>query len=97
MDIAVIIGFVGVFIAIGVSSFLAGEMADAAAQKGYERKRYWHICFWLGIMGYLVVIALPDTVLQEKIDKLSDMQPSEKQTHAAAAATGNYSDELPKL
>lgn len=36
------------------------EFARIAADKGYPDNRYFHYCFWLGIIGMLMVIALPD-------------------------------------
>lgn len=43
--------------------FIAEWFSEAAEDKGYgnfaDRKYFW-ICFWLGFIGYLLVIALPD-------------------------------------
>lgn len=39
---------------------LAREFQLAAEYKGYETKKYKWICFFFGIVGYLLVIALPD-------------------------------------
>lgn len=33
---------------------------EAAEAKGYHDRKYFHIAFWFGIAGYLLVIALPD-------------------------------------
>ena len=38
---------------------IAKEFYIAAQGKGYSQKKYFWICFFLGIIGYLLVIALP--------------------------------------
>jgi len=50
---AVIIGLV-------VSFFMAREFYKAAVARGWPQKKYFWICFLLPILGYLLVIALPD-------------------------------------
>ena len=55
-------GMVIVFCILGlcVSFFLAGQFFEAAKAKGYNDKKYYWICFWLGLGGWLLVCALPD-------------------------------------
>lgn len=33
---------------------------EVAQAKGFQDRKYLRICFWLGTVGYLLVIALPD-------------------------------------
>lgn len=33
---------------------------EVAEKKGHHDRKYFWICFWLGWVGYLLVIALPD-------------------------------------
>lgn len=40
--------------------FIAGWFFEVAVAKGYNDKKYFWICFWLGWIGYLLIIALPD-------------------------------------
>lgn len=40
--------------------FIAHCFFEVAEEKGYHSKKYFWICFWLGVIGYLLVIALPD-------------------------------------
>lgn len=55
-------------IILGISIFLinaigATLMKNAAVMKGYgDDLHAWAICFWLGIFGYLYIIALPDRI-----------------------------------
>ena len=39
---------------------LARNFQQAAADKGYVGRRYFPYCFWLGLPGMLLVIALPN-------------------------------------
>lgn len=40
--------------------FIADEYQTIAMRKGYCARRYFWWCFFLGIVGYLMVVALPD-------------------------------------
>lgn len=57
----IIIGviIVGVFMLL-VSFYLAGIFNGIAFDKGYEDGRFFWICFWFGMIGYIAVAALPD-------------------------------------
>ena len=43
-----------------LNCFIAESFYNAAKLKGFSEKRYFWLPFWLGIMGYLLVAALPD-------------------------------------
>ena len=55
-------GSVIVAISIGlvVSFYMAREFYKVAVARGWPQKKYFWICFLLPILGYLLVIALPD-------------------------------------
>lgn len=57
--------------ALYIDYLIANEFYNIARQKGYETKKYFWFCFWLGIVGYLMVIALPNlkTNIQLKEEK----------------------------
>lgn len=38
----------------------AKNMASIAADKGYTERKWFHYCFWLGLLGFLMVCAMPD-------------------------------------
>lgn len=60
-------------VAIGVSYYIANEFFAVASAKGYTEKKYFWICFWLGLPGWLLVIALP--AKQNIIDTVSEELP----------------------
>lgn len=67
---AIFMVLVIVVVLLCISGFLASILSDAAEQKGYEKRRYFYVCFWLGIFGYCTVIALPDVKLQEQNEQI---------------------------
>ena len=49
-----------VAIVLWIDYLIAKEFYVAAQAKGYFEKKYFWLCFLLGVIGYLLVIALPD-------------------------------------
>ncbi len=47
-------------IAIIISYIAASAFDEIAVSKGYKQKSYFWYCFWLGLAGWLMVVALPD-------------------------------------
>lgn len=45
---------------VAVWYFVCKDFARIAADKGYPDRRYFHYCFWLGLVGVLMVVAMPD-------------------------------------
>ena len=55
--------------------YLAGQFYAAVVAKGYEDKKYFWLCFLLGAIGYLLVVAMPDrgNVPATAADELPDL------------------------
>ena len=55
--------------------FIAKCFFEVAEAKGHHDKKYFWICFWLGAVGYLLVVALPDrgNTQQAASDELPDL------------------------
>lgn len=51
---------VACLIVLAILAFGASLMEKSADLKGYSDEHIFAICFWLGIIGYLYVISLPD-------------------------------------
>ena len=62
--IAVIISLVltvGVFVlAILLNYLMAKSSSKVAEDKGYSGRKWFHMCFWLGIIPYILVAGMPD-------------------------------------
>ena len=54
--------------AIVVYVLITNAFANCAQEKGYQRIKYFWICFFFGMIGYVVVAALPDKVLNERLN-----------------------------
>ena len=53
--------FVIIFaLVIWLTWYIAKQFFAVAEAKGHHSRKYLWICFWLTIVGYLLVIALPD-------------------------------------
>ncbi len=52
--------FVAIFFVI--DWFVAKRFDEIAQMKGQPPKKYFWWCFWLGMIGWAMVIALPDRV-----------------------------------
>ena len=54
-----------------VNIIISAYMGNVAKRKGYgEEAHAFAMCFWLGIAGYLYVVALPDLKQREQLDKI---------------------------
>ena len=61
--------FTGSILVLCVDFIIAYDFYEAAIHKGYEDTKYFWYSFILGVVGYLLVIALPDkTVSQRNYD-----------------------------
>lgn len=57
----VFFGFVFLIILISIKIYISYKFEQIAFEKGYDNTSHsFAMCFWLGIIGYLYVIALPD-------------------------------------
>lgn len=62
-------------VALWLAWYLANQFYEVAVEKGHADKKYFWISFWLGAIGYLLVIALPDrgNTPQAISDELPDL------------------------
>ena len=66
--VIIILALLAAFI---INVIIASNMEIAAEKKGYGKEAYaFAMCFWLGIVGYLYVVALPDLKQHEQLDKI---------------------------
>ena len=69
-----IITIVACAIALWIDYLIAREFYFAAQEKGYSGKKYLWICFFLGMVGYLLVIALPNRA-SAKVEANDELPP----------------------
>lgn len=67
----IIASIVVLFIFVIINYNMACNMQEIVEKKGYKDLRVVAICFWLGIIGYLYVIALPNLEEQRLLKKIA--------------------------
>ena len=80
-----------VFIAIiglAISIAICKHFAEIAETKGYDKTKYFCACFFLGIIGQLMVAALPDMTLRFRINGRQDKTETQS---TPSPKTSNYS------
>lgn len=55
--------------------YICNQFKTAAADKGYEGRRFFWIPFFLGIIGILLIIALPNRKLTDIMERLAGPEP----------------------
>ena len=73
--ILIILYLIALGLLIWLDWYIAKQFEEAAQKKGYTQKKYFWMCFLLGAVGYLLVIALPDrgNTQQAASDELPDL------------------------
>ncbi len=57
---------VGLLVCVLISWMIAQEFQEIALMKGYDDKKYFWFSFFFGIVGYLMIMALPMKEFKEK-------------------------------
>lgn len=70
----VFLSFVILCLILVVQFIYAHFMKMAAIRKGYGADAHvWALCFWLGIVGGIYVIALPDLIQQSQNQRMIEL------------------------
>ena len=64
---------VGLLVFLLLNGLLASKASDIAEDKGYEKSTWFHMRFWLGLIAYIIVAAMPDRVMQGKVDQMINL------------------------
>ena len=59
----------GLIVGVVFQIYFATSFASIAAEKGYEYKSHFWVCFVFGIVGFCMVAALPDQKLRQYTKK----------------------------
>ena len=55
-----LIALIVLALVIWLDRYIAKQFEEVAQKKGHTQKKYFWLCFLLGAIGYLLVVALPD-------------------------------------
>lgn len=56
----VILYLICLIVSIIIQYYVAKQFQSVAEDKGYEGDRFFHLPFWLGLPGWILIAALPD-------------------------------------
>lgn len=85
-------------VALVINIIICTKFADIAADKGYSHSSYFWCCFFLGITGYIMVAALPDATLRNRIQTQNNAisQPANSgASQSVASHSPNYKASAP--
>lgn len=103
MEALMIILYLAVAVgAIVVGVFAAKAFEESAHEKGHYDRHYWAWCFWLPVIGYLMVIALPDLNQQRYLKEISEKMSAtgisnNSGSNSTTRSTKPVEDELPEI
>ena len=70
---AAFIYIVIIIVALCLNGLLASNASDIANDKGYEKRKWFHMCFWLSPISYIIIAAMPDQNMRSKQDKTNEL------------------------
>ncbi len=56
-----------------VHGYLASNASDMAEEKGFEKRKWFHICFWLGPIGFIIIASMPDRVMRNNQSQTNEL------------------------
>lgn len=55
---------------LAICFYLASKAGEIADDKGYDGDKWKWICFWLGLVGYILVAAMPNLTMQATLKNI---------------------------
>ena len=99
-EVIIAVSVIGGIVAIIICAAFASAFKKIAEEKGHDGSKYFWLCFLFGVIGMIMVAALPDRKLMEALpDKqtikaLSDLSKNNKEV--TEQKTTRF-DDLPEL
>lgn len=66
-SLPIILWLIAFFVGIVIRIMLSSYFYEIACEKGFEEKRYFWVPFLFGIVGFIMVAALPDRGMEYEI------------------------------
>ena len=89
--------FIIVMVVLVIDGILSGAASNMARDKGYDKDSWFWMCFLLGPVPFIIVAAMPDRVMQEKLDRtnqlLEELLKAERE-NPGNASSGQQSSDL---
>ena len=65
----IIVYLVIIVVCLCLNGLLASNASDMAQEKGYSKHKWFHMCFWVGPISYIIIAAMPDLKMREKLSE----------------------------
>ena len=62
-----------IIVLLCINGYLASNASDMANDKGYEKRKWFHMCFWLGPISYIIIASMPDQAMRAKQDETNKL------------------------
>lgn len=69
----IVLYIVILIVVLCLHGYLASNASDMANEKGYEKRKWFHICFWLGPIGFIIVASMPDLVIRKNQNQTNEL------------------------
>jgi len=95
-----VVYIIALVIVLSLQGFIASNASDIAQVKGYDKKKWFHMCFWFGWIGYILVAAMPDLNLhakQNEIISLLRLQAPQAQSSSSATPSALIKASISKV
>ncbi len=63
---------IALVVAIVLHIYVSSVAAGIAHDKGYEEGKWFHICFWFSVFGFIIVAAMPDLKTRELLRQIAE-------------------------
>jgi len=79
---------------LAINGFLASNASDVANDKGYEKAKWFHMCFWLGPIAYVIIAAMPDLSIRNSLDEMLNILKSGNSSEGTSSSTAQASSSI---
>ncbi len=62
-----------IIVLLVLNGLLASKASEMAEDKGYAKSSWFHMCFWLGPIPYIIIAAMPDRTMHGKLDETNKL------------------------
>ncbi len=70
MGLMIVVYILILIAVLAICFYLASKAGEIADDKGYDGDKWKWICFWLGLVGYILVAAMPNLTMQATLKNI---------------------------
>ena len=65
---------IALVVALALHLYICYVASGIASDKGYSESKWFHICFWFSVFGFIIVAAMPDLKTRELLKQITEGQ-----------------------